>query len=294
MVSITSITGAQSETLTGTDSTGDREEDAAGGSEAAQGSNSSPTLPMTTGEPELETTGSTTGLPEDSSGDGAIPGGCPADALCDDFEEGFDPRWRIQADSVPAPALDAQVANGPGQSARFEGTSNQSFLVADVPAQAFYVRVYLNLNREADTAHGWYIVGADNETSGAGNQIRFGQSTNYSNGEYNIDLNVYGSPEYSQFSNGTSNGANIYSQEPGVVFENNVWYCVETFFNGPGDEFQVWIDGQELTGLHVTADTMFPGWPPTYTVIKIGAGAGGDVGTAWFDDVAIATSRIGC
>jgi hypothetical protein len=72
------------------------------------------------------------------------------------------------------------------------------------------------------------------------------------------------------------------------------WYCVEGYFNGTGHEFQLWIDGAEIPGLHVTEATMCAAWSPTYTHIKFGAGANSEIGAIWYDDVAVSTTRIGC
>jgi hypothetical protein len=46
--------------------------------------------------------------------------------------------------------------------------------------------------------------------------------------------------------------------------------------------------------LHVTEETMCAAWSPTYTHIKFGAGANGDIGAIWYDDVAVSTSRVPC
>jgi hypothetical protein len=230
---------------------------------------------------------------------GADP--CETATICDDFEDGIDPAWGVQPDSNPAPVTDTtKGAKGSTTSLKITGTSNQAFITLPVPSQSFYVRAYVNFEKSTDemTGHGWFIVGADNVTSGAGNQMRMGSSGNHGDGNQ-LDFNVYGNTctgEKTQFSNGASDGAAGWNNTPyaQVKFDHDTWYCVEAFFNGTGDEFQYWIDGVEVPGLHVTEATMCTNWSPTYTHIKFGAGANSNLGNIWYDDVAVSTTRIGC
>ena len=242
-----------------------------------------------------------------SGGEGAAPGSggssgdpCATAALCDGFEGDMDPTWTVQQDSVPMPAIDSSKgANGSSSSLKVSGTTQQSFLVAPVPAQSFYVRTYMNFSQGTGSisAHGWFIVGADNATSGAGAQMRLGASANHGHPE--TDFNVYGggcNGEKTQFSDGASDGNQGWNNTTADVFNftADTWYCVEAFFDGAGEEFRLWVDGQEKPGLHVTEATMCDAWSPTYTVVKIGAGANGNIGDIWYDDVVISTQPIGC
>jgi hypothetical protein len=242
----------------------------------------------------------TGGMPD--PGTAPAPGGdtCASATICDDFESGLNSTWQIQKDSSPAPEVDTtKGANGSASSLKIVGTSQQSFIAVEVPGQAFYVRAYMNFEQSTEqmNGHGWFIVGADNLTSGGGEQMRFGSSGNH--GHKEIDFNVYGAGcggEKTQFSDGASDGAAGWNGNTfdSVLLDANQWYCVEAFFNGTGDEFQLWIDGEEVPGLHVTEDTMCVGWSPTYTHIKFGAGANSNIGTIWYDDVGVSTSRLGC
>ena len=239
-----------------------------------------------------------------AGGSGGSPGGdpCTTAALCDDFEGGMDPAWSIQMDSQPQPVVDTtKGANGSSSSLRTTGTTQQSFVTFPVPGQQLYVRTYMNFENATSTIspHGWYIVGADNVTSGGGAQMRFGSSGNHGHGSSELDFNVYNggcTGEKTQFSDGASDGNQGWGNTTDDVlnFEANTWYCVETYFNGTGHEFRFWVDGTEHQGLHVTEATMCDAWAPTYTHVKLGAGANGDVGDVWFDDVVISTSPIGC
>jgi hypothetical protein len=225
---------------------------------------------------------------------------CATAAICDDFEGGMDAGWTIQPNSTPAPVVDAtKGAHGSSSSLKVDGTSSQAFITFPVPGQAFYVRANMQFAQGTAqmTGHGWFIVGADNITQGDANQMRFGSSGNHGHNE--IDFNVYGdgcNGEKTQFSDGASDGASGWTNTPydRVLLDADKWYCVEAFFNGPADEFQLWIDGTEVPGLHVTPATMCASWAPTYTHIKFGAGANSSIGNIWYDDVAVSTARLGC
>lgn len=236
-------------------------------------------------------------------GAGGSAGGdpCATASLCDDFEGGMDPAWQTQPDSTPVPMIDSSKgANGSSSSVVVEVTSQQSFIAAPVPAQSFYVRTYMMLEKSTTMAsgHAWFIVGADSLSQGSGAQMRFGASTNHGHAE--TDFNVYGSPscsgEKTHFSDGANDAAQGWQNTTDEIMnlDADKWYCVEAFFNGDQHEFQLWVDDVEHEGFHVTADKMCPNWSPTYTHIKIGGGANGNFGKIWYDDVVVSTSRVGC
>jgi hypothetical protein len=80
------------------------------------------------------------------------------------------------------------------------------------------------------------------------------------------------------------------------------WTCVE--FGISGSELRTWVNGSEVVGLHadstptpdVDSQWLRRGtWRPALTNFRFGwesYGIGDD--TLWFDDVALAPSRIGC
>jgi hypothetical protein len=81
------------------------------------------------------------------------------------------------------------------------------------------------------------------------------------------------------------------------------WQCFEFMFDGGANEARVWLDGTELTDLHVTHwvapnqtngnnNTPILNWAPSYDAVRLGWELGG--AEIWFDDVAFAYQRIGC
>jgi hypothetical protein len=90
---------------------------------------------------------------------------------------------------------------------------------------------------------------------------------------------------------------------PGARLTAGMWYCLEFMFDGGGNEARVWLDGAELTDLHVTnwvapnqanGNNSMPiaNWAPPYDAVRLGWELGN--GEIWFDDVAFAYQRIGC
>ena len=81
-------------------------------------------------------------------------GGCASAALCDDFEAAtLNPAWEIQVSSTPQPALDSTRVHGGSKALKVVGGSSQSFVIADVPGQAFYVRAYMNFEKKRLPKH---------------------------------------------------------------------------------------------------------------------------------------------
>lgn len=85
---------------------------------------------------------------------------------------------------------------------------------------------------------------------------------------------------------------------------SNQWHCIEFMVDGPAGALQTWVDGGGVPGLVVDADPTHdidgqwhrrPDWRPVLENIRIGwESYGGDAADVWFDDIAIATTPIGC
>jgi hypothetical protein len=223
--------------------------------------------------------------------------------MCDDFEgaEPLEGGWSHVGNPANAPVLDTTRAFGGNQSLTFPATDTQGTFVvptAGLPVNdnRVYVRAYTSFAQPTSAmgGHVSFIVGATQPSNGV--EVRFGASANFGNQQMMLDVNFLGAgPEYTQFSNGDITGG-APSNTPGVALEADTWYCLETLFDGSAHELRMWIDGEEVTGLHVTdwgagLDT----WSPEYAYIKIGGqNYSGTLGQVWYDDVAISTEPIGC
>jgi hypothetical protein len=251
------------------------------------------------------TTGGTSG----SGGSGGTAGPCGAAGLivCDTFEDtavgaGADAtKWSAVGDPNLAPRV-ADTRHHSGQrSLYFASTNNRGVFVAAAmglprPDKRFYTRAFLSFVQPMSAlgGHVAFIVAASQPENGV--EVRLGASKNFGNGQAMLDLNFLGSgQEHTQFSNGDYTGGNG-SSRPGVVFEAERWYCVETLFDGAAHELRVWVDGAEVPGLHVTDwGVGRTAWSPDYNVAKFGGqNYSGDLGAVYYDDIAVGTAPIGC
>ncbi|MGB1277055.1 MAG: hypothetical protein ACPG77_15025, partial [Nannocystaceae bacterium] len=94
-------------------------------------------------------------------------------------------------------------------------------------------------------------------------------------------------------------------QRANVPLMSDTWHCIEFHYDGGNHELEVWFEGEPVPGLTVTDWTIPPGgegnnpnnpipnWAPTFESIRFGWELGG-AGDIWFDDIALATTRIDC
>jgi hypothetical protein len=221
----------------------------------------------------------------------------------------------MMSDQAFAPTVDTARAHSLPNATRVSSTSSGSgsFLVPlsglPVTGNAFYVRVFINWEKDtsAISGHSGFIV-ASSARDESGTELRLGISSKGPNGVPRMDLNLQnpsdGGGETTRYSNGFTDGGNPADfSGAGFQFKANTWTCLEAFFNGApaASEFRVWIEGKEITEMHVTD---FRGsmngaprttWAPTYKFIKIGANDyDANLGHIWYDDVVVATQPIGC
>ncbi|MES1171809.1 MAG: hypothetical protein ABUL77_01105 [Bacteroidota bacterium] len=235
---------------------------------------------------------------------GGAAGPCTASGIvvCDNFENGI-VQWVKHPMSMTNVAIDNTRGHNSTSSIKVV-SANAPFNHISTPpgsipaSKDFYVRAwaYFGKSTAQIMGHVAYIVGATSEDN-SGVEVRFGSSSTFSSAPMAmLDLNIIGSgAEFTQFSNGDITGGNP-STTPGKSLVANQWYCLEAFFKGSTSEFQAWVDDVEVTNLHVTD---FGGrranWAPAYTLVKIGGqDFSGAIGTVWYDDVALGTSRIHC
>ena len=243
------------------------------------------------------------------------PCGAPGIFLCDDFESavvGAQPdaarwtpaeAWKVQQGA--APLVDDTRAHSGTRSVSVTGQSVGAFMVSasGFPAQdnRFYVRAWLQLEKATSEmgGHVGFIVAADLPSNGE--ELRLGASHGM------VDLNLIpgslgenASGEVTRFSNGDTTGGDL-DGGPGIVLDAETWYCIEALFDGGGDEFRMWLDGAEVSQMHVTdwkpreTSPARRGWAPPFNHAKVGAqNYSGQAGTVWYDDVAFGSQRIGC
>ena len=246
------------------------------------------------------------GTPGDA---GAPPAGNACEIVCDDFEGATldAARWRVIG---AAPELSTARAHSGGQSllfANFGQTGRFLGSQAAFPSGGrLFLRAFMNFSlATVDMAgHTAFIVGAAQDLNGA--ELRWGQSQPGCVAQDQLlDLNHVPS-DRTICSSGLVSGGNPNDfANAGVTLQANQWYCVETLFDSAVGEFRLWIDDAEVQVLHATANSWCPPqqascappapWPIPFSVVKFGTqvynGLAGDI---YYDDLALATSRIGC
>ena len=77
------------------------------------------------------------------------------------------------------------------------------------------------------------------------------------------------------------------------------WVCIEWHFDGMNDEYHVYLGGNEITDMAITATHQPPWTAPPFAYVSMGLDLYHDLTTiptldAWYDEVALDTARIGC
>ncbi|MEO8904087.1 MAG: hypothetical protein ABI488_17240 [Polyangiaceae bacterium] len=170
----------------------------------------------------------------------------------------------------------------------------------------FYVRIWVNFAKATNTVagHAAFLV-AGSTLDQSGTELRLGVSIPPGFATAMVDLNLQNPTdgaggEVTRFSNGFTTGADPLNMS-GTTFAADTWTCVEALFDGGHNEFRLWIDGSEVSNMHVTnfaarpTDTARAAWAPSFKFLKIGAqNYSGDIGQVWYDDIVVGSEPIGC
>ena len=234
---------------------------------------------------------------------GPLP--CSALPLCDGFESAAvggppDPRlWTIsQPDCTGSGtlAVDGSEAHSGKQSVKVDGgggycdhifISNASAVAALGPQ--VYTRLFVRVAAPLGAGHVSFLAMKD--SADMGGDVRMGGQDMVL--MYNRESDDATLPVMSPTGTGES-----------VALAANTWTCIESHFDETAGTIDTWVDGKEIAGL-VENGTPVPdvstqwlsqaGWKPTLADFRIGwESYSGQTMTLWFDDVALASQRIGC
>jgi hypothetical protein len=175
-------------------------------------------------------------------------------------------------------ALDTTQFHGGKRALKVTGTDSSQMLSVTVPSK-FWGRVYLRSDTDIQEGHDTYVAaGTGAGDPNDGTYIRIGEH------ECQLELNR-NTDDKELLSNGGQ-----YMCSGGVKLLKDTWYCLEFYYDGPGKEARVFVDGTEAAALHVTD------WGPyDYKVFKFGYEKyGGAPKTLWYDDLAIAAQQVHC
>ncbi len=215
---------------------------------------------------------------------GGVASPCGTGSIfCTDFEAPAIPAAAVyfpayQRATQTFVALDTAVFHGGKQALKVTGTDSSQMLAVTVPSK-FWGRVYLRSDTDIQEGHDTYIAAG----TGAGDP---NDGTYIRVGEHECQLELNRSTDDKEL---LSNGGQ-YMCSGGVKLLKDTWYCLEFYYDGPGKETRIFVDGAEVLALHTTD------WGPyEYKVFKFGYEKyGGSPKTLWYDDLAIAAEQVHC
>ncbi|MDI1434709.1 hydrolase [Polyangium sorediatum] len=231
---------------------------------------------------------------------------CTGLPLCDDFEaatagQAPDPaRWAVVSPNCMGAgtlAVDSTQAHSGKNSVLVtgKGTYCDHIFLSHTAAFAelgdvFYGRFYVRMSAAQGDGHTTFMTMRDTNDN-------------------NKDLRMGGQSKILMW-NRESDDATLPSLSPtgigmSVPLTANQWRCIEFQVDGAAGAIRTWVDGTDVAGLVIdgtpTPDvdqqwlTQKPGWKPKLTDLKLGwESYAGQEMNLWFDDVALAKTRIGC
>lgn len=247
------------------------------------------------------------------AGGGATAGAiCPEGALfCDDFEDAalgaVAAPWRASTNQATVNVDEAQAFSGSHAvhvNAPQAGTYHRGYFALDegssagifpAVAQEMYGRamVYIGALPNADV-HWTFIQGEGLAADGTHNALyRYG-------GQHENGAQLMANYETT---NGVSTDCWDHSQ---TQIEVAKWTCVEWRFSVATNEMQFWLDGEELTDIHVTGqgegclgNALGGQWlaPPAFQTLYLGwehYQQSANPIDMWVDAVVVHTDRVGC
>ncbi|HZU82546.1 MAG TPA: hypothetical protein VE987_06505 [Polyangiaceae bacterium] len=254
------------------------------------------------------------------AGQPAPDGSCAGAILCEDFEEagvGSPPAGWLTTMNGGTVAVDATRARSGAHSVMFSAaaaTGFRSVLMGwqrslPTPANVVFGRMMFWLDSApTNTVHWTFVDGTGLVPDGGYHAVyRYGGQLplTAADGGFlgNQMMANYDTPD-SYKSSPVGPASDCYQHAQGRVVPVQTWTCLEWEFDGAADTMHMWIDGVEAPDLTVlqtgTGCTQQPSgfeWTaPRFQRIDLGweSYQADDARTIWIDDVALATSRIGC
>ncbi|EGR52696.1 carbohydrate-binding module family 1 [Trichoderma reesei QM6a] len=216
--------------------------------------------------------------------------------ISDDFESGWDQtKWPISAPDCNqggTVSLDTTVAHSGSNSMKVVGGPNGYcghifFGTTQVPTGDVYVRAWIRLQTALGSNHVTFIIMPD--TAQGGKHLRIGGQSQVL--DYNRESDDATLPDLSP--NGIAST---------VTLPTGAFQCFE-YHLGTDGTIETWLNGSLIPGMTVGPGVDNPndaGWTrasyiPEITGVNFGWEAySGDVNTVWFDDISIASTRVGC
>lgn len=227
-----------------------------------------------------------------TAGSGGSPGvACPANAsFCSGFEEDGLPKGAVyKLNGDPATPwthdfeIDKTVHRSGNASLRVrtntEASGAYKMLAVPTPGAAFWVRFYIRSDVDLGTNdHNVYAMAAGSDSPNDTNNVEFAEDVGIA---FNSHDSVRWPMNYGRLQNGTTMP---------FTLPKDTWHCIEIAFDGQGKTQQLFIDGTQRIDA-----TDFPAMSYAFTTFKFGYNAlHGTVRKTWYDDVAVAPTRVNC
>lgn len=262
--------------------------------------------------------GGTTG-----GGGAGATGGAPSDPcatalFCDDFESysgKLGGPWTTRANSG-AVALDTSMHVSGKQSVKFT-TQAASSVTAYMRFQdtsllptsdnVLYGRMLFRLESAPTASVHWTIIQGFGLVPGQTYhaEYRYGGQMPITQGSTFVGSQMmanYDTPDW--YSDKSTPGSDCWHHSNARVIPVGTWTCIEWKFDGANNGMQLWLDGVAADDLTiaghgdgcVNAASDFTWTAPSFTAIDLGweSYQTDDARTAYIDDVALSTTRIGC
>jgi hypothetical protein len=252
---------------------------------------------------------------------------CQTALFCDDFESfaaGSPPSGEWTASEVNGsvsvdatrPFRGAQSVKATTLATAVSGSTYKVALigltrapVVPVPGEAFYGRMMFYLESAPTTDVHWTFIDATGTVPGQdysatyryGGQLPIMEgATAGSQLMANYDTtDFYGTPPRGP-------NTDCYQHADGELVPVGRWSCAQWFFDGPNAQMRFWLDGQEVTDLHVDqigegcvgadATPDYRWAAPSFSRLDVGweSYQTDDERTIWIDDVVIGSSPVSC
>ncbi|KAI0140700.1 hypothetical protein BJ166DRAFT_604330 [Pestalotiopsis sp. NC0098] len=213
-----------------------------------------------------------------------------------DFESGWDQTaWPIYAPDCNqggSVTLDSTTAHGGKNSIKVAGAGGYCghvfFGTTKVPSGDVYVRAYVKATTALTDSHVSFITMPDS-AQGSNKHLRIGGQSKIL--MYNRESDDATLPDLSPQGIATS-----------AALPTGSWQCFE-YHLGTDGTIETWLNGNAVAGLTVKSGTTNANaaqwtrstYVPKVTGVYFGwESYGGDVNTLWYDDIAIASTRVGC
>jgi hypothetical protein len=207
---------------------------------------------------------------------------CPNDAtFCSGFEsDTLADGATYQSNPMATLQFDTAVKRSGNRSLMVVSAGNFNIreVVTSIPGQSFWVRLFIQTSN---------VFGDNNHDS------LFVAST----ASFTQDNNAESGPEFSEQGNQillnaddglfSAAGRGFPQANTGPTLSANTWHCVEAFYDGASGDSQFFTDGTQI--INAAAFT-----PRNYQTFRFGYIGFNTVRTVWFDDVVVASNRIGC